>query len=162
MKAENTAYTISQVKKKPKTEPTLSPFSENKLMLVKYGYLWIFKGLNQSWQAIPTTIFHYCCLIFLSLCLLILFLYMHSQIHTEGGEGRVWRESWWACRSWQWWHGSTTAGVSQHQSQLCRAMVFLGVWTLWVLKWPLPQREGNDLTKLHSLLFHNQNPILLL
>lgn len=52
---------LGKCKKTPKTEPTLSPFSENKIMLIKYGYLGIHKGLNQTWQVVSAAIFYYCC-----------------------------------------------------------------------------------------------------
>lgn len=55
---------LNKCKKNPQTqtESALSPYSENKVILVKYGYLGIHKGLNQGWQVVPTSIFHYCCI----------------------------------------------------------------------------------------------------
>lgn len=63
MQAENTAHKISRVQKNTQNQQNLllSPFSENKVILVKYGYLGIHEGLNQGWKVVPTTIFHYCC-----------------------------------------------------------------------------------------------------
>lgn len=92
--------------------------------------IWVPGNSQRTKSGLASSFHHYIllllCLIILSLRLMILFLYIPAHIHTEGGEGRVWRESWWACRSWQQWHGSTTTGISQHQSQLCRAMAFWG------------------------------------
>lgn len=53
---------------------------------------------------------------------------------------------------WEHGHRGVSAPVSALQSD-----GFRGGQTLRVPKRPLPCRKGNDLIKLHSLLFHKQN-----
>lgn len=162
MQAENTAHEISQVKKKRKNKPesTLSSFSENKIMLVKYGYLRIHKGLNHSCQIVLTTVLHYrhTLLFYLYICWYYSCIYLCTYTQKRVREDSREKAGELAGRD------SGDMGA-QPQGSLSTSLSSAERWlsgrvqTPWVHNQPLPGRKGKDLLKQHSLLFHNQNLI---
>ena len=161
MQTGNTTHNVSQVQRKKKARTHFKFLFREQANASKIRIL----GNSQRTNYMRVSSSHHyfsllLYLIILSLCLLILFLYVPAHIHTllwqkgvreEFGEeaGDLADRDGGAMGARP--QGCLSTSLSTAERQL------LGGQTLRVPKRPLPCRKGNDLIKLHSLLFHKQN-----